>query len=301
MNRLAKFGLINLGAFVLSVLIVSYLKPDNSFIESSGRALVNIFYDEHNSKNEPQKEITLVDFVSEDLNRFTDSLLQYNPAFVVIDLPVTRNESLKFAGDDKVIFFTEDENTGDDLKVFRNFVYGYTEEDKLMELITQKLGIYKKWFNSEFFFIRSFRSEKDFVISNSGNALFNKIVLVGYLDYNDEDFVPTPVGVLPENILLANAILTFENYGLEKTSKLSDLRFFIMLFLLNAYVLRGYLLKVNKFLLIVIFGIETVVFVFGLLALYAHFNIWINPWFAIVAGIVNLVAFFFMQGSIIKR
>jgi len=177
MNRLAKFGLINLGAFVLSVLIVSYLKPDNSFIESSGRALVNIFYDEQHSKNVPQTGITLADFDSEDLIRFTDSLLQYNPAFVVIDLPLTRNEALKFAGEDRVIFFTEDENIGDYPKVFRNFVYGYTEEDKLMELITQKLGIYKKWFNSEFFFIRSFRSEKDFAIPNNGNALSNKIVL----------------------------------------------------------------------------------------------------------------------------
>jgi len=123
------------------------------------------------------------------------------------------------------------------------------------------------------------------------------LVLVGYLDYKDQDFVPTPVGMLPENILLANAILTFENYGLEKTSKLFDLLFFIILFLLNAYVLRGVLLKVNKFLLIIIFGIETVAFVFGLLALYAQFNIWISPWFAIIAGIVNLVAFFFMRGD----
>lgn len=64
------------------------------------RGMINIFYDEHNLKEELKKEVTLVSFDSKgskDLSMFTDSILQFNPQYVIIDFPLERDEALKFS------------------------------------------------------------------------------------------------------------------------------------------------------------------------------------------------------------
>lgn len=87
------------------------------------RGMINIFYDEHNLKEELKKEVTLVSFDSKgskDLSMFTDSILQFNPQYVIIDFPLERDEALKFSDEGRVIFFAQDEVTEDFLKVFGN-------------------------------------------------------------------------------------------------------------------------------------------------------------------------------------
>jgi hypothetical protein len=260
---------------------VAYYLPTNKL-----DAVIRIFVSLYPEQNQEQR-VLILNYRSHDFPKFIDSLAARSPKFIILDFYLDEAD-VKTITHRKNVLYPEN---GDEInyETAGELNFGIDKRGQYIKKLMTFLEVEDRGKSRDFVLVRFNGDEAKFKFVSNDTELTNATVVVGQPFSHEEDFVVrTPIGDLPDTVFLAYLVSSLLSYGVEKSSIWIELSLVVCLFLIHM-LLNQKLEKSRKLLLLLYFIGEQFFLIILLVFAFVSLNVWITPWFAIAAILLNYI------------